>query len=325
MTTVRGKGAGPLGIAVLGTGGIVRRSFVPAVRITLDARLVAVLSRDKQRARAFADEFAIPEAYDDLGALLKNPDVHAVIVATPDALHEPHVIAAAHAGVHVLCEKPMTTTPAGCARMADAVRRAGVTFAMGYSLRFLNHLRAVREIVRSGRLGRVRYARALWTSKTLASQETWRIDPAQARHWALGRVGTHLVDFYRWCFGEPVGVSGTILRPRDGGPNDELSTVVLTFPQGLIAELTVSVLFPPGNSLEIHGEDGALLGSDVFGYARKRPPTTVNGEPLVYEPNDAFGEEVADFVRAIRTGTPPSAGLDDGMRNVAIMEAAGIR
>jgi NAD-dependent oxidoreductase involved in siderophore biosynthesis len=68
-----------VGIAVLGTGGIVRRSFVPAVRNTAAAKLVAVLSRDKQRARAFADEFGIPGAYDDLGALLADPGVHAVV------------------------------------------------------------------------------------------------------------------------------------------------------------------------------------------------------------------------------------------------------
>lgn len=321
MTTVRGRGKEPVGIAVLGTGGIVRRSFVPAVRNTADAKLVAVLSRDKQRARAFADEFGIPGAYDDLGALLADPGVHAVVIATPDAQHEAQAIAAAGAGVHVLCEKPMTTTPAGCERMAEAVRRAGVTFAMGYSLRFLKQIRAIRELVHGGRLGRVRYARAQWSSKTAASQETWRTDPAQTRYWALGRVGTHLVDFYRWCFGEPSGVSGTLLRPRDGGPNDELATVVLTFPQGLIAELTVSVLFP-SNSLEIHGEDGALLGRTVFGYALESAPITVNGEPLVYAPNDPFTEEIGDFVRAIRTGEPPLAGLADGLLNVRILDRA---
>jgi predicted dehydrogenase len=325
MTSPRRSDDGTVGIAILGTGGIVRRSFVPAVKATPGARLVGVLSRDRARARAFADEVGIPEVYDDLGVLLKNPAVHAVIVATPDAQHEPQVIAAADAGVHVLCEKPMTATPDGCGRMAEAVSRAGVTFAMGYSLRFLNTIRTIREVAQGDALGRVWYARALWTSRTPAAQETWRTDRAQGRHWAIGRVGTHVIDLYRWCFGEPVDVKGNITRPRDGGPNDELSTVILTFPGGVVAELTASVLFPGGNSLEVYGEDGALLARNVLGYGLENPSLTVKGTPVAVTPNNAFAEEVADFVRAIRTGTPPLSGLDDGVRNVAIMEAAGVR
>lgn len=324
MTTPRRSADGSVGIAILGTGGIVRRSFAPAVKATSGARLAAVLSRDLKRGRAFADEIGAPEAYDDLDALLRNPDVHALIVATPDAQHERQVIAAAKAGVHVLCEKPMTSTPEGCRRMADAVTRSGVTFAMGYSLRFLKCLQKIRELTQSGALGRVWYARALWTSKTAASQETWRTDRAEAVHWAIGRVGTHVIDLYRWFFGEPTDVMGNITRPRDGGPNDELSTVILTFPSGVVAELTVSVLFPPGNSLEIYGEDGALLGRDVLGYGATSQ-VSVKGEAVTFEANDPFTDEVGDFVRAIRTGAPPMSGLDDGVRNVAIMAAAGVK
>jgi len=136
-------------------------------------------------------------------------------------------------------------------------------------------------------------------------------------------VGTHLVDLYRWYFGEPSYVKGNITRPRDGGPNDELSTVILTFPTGVVAELTVSVLFPPGNSLEIYGEEGALLARDVLGYGATSQ-VTVKGEPLPLDANDPFTDEVADFVRAIRTGAPPVTGLDDGVRNVEIMAAAGV-
>jgi predicted dehydrogenase len=111
-----------LGIALLGTGGIAQRTFVPAVYEVDAARLVAVLSRDQACGAAFAQQHGIPEVYDNLDALLQSPQVDAVIVATPDAMHEPQVIAAVQAGKHVLCEKPMTTTYAGCQRMATAIR-----------------------------------------------------------------------------------------------------------------------------------------------------------------------------------------------------------
>jgi predicted dehydrogenase len=103
-----------LGIALLGTGNIAQRAFIPAVQAVDGARLVAVLSRDKARGAIFAQQYGIPEVYDNVETLLRSPQVDAVIVATPDAMHESQVIAAAQAGKHVLCEKPMTTTYAGC-------------------------------------------------------------------------------------------------------------------------------------------------------------------------------------------------------------------
>src|SRR5437763_16815275 len=89
------------------------RYTTPAVQATEGAQLVAVLSRDARRGAAFAQRHAIPAVYDDLAALLRSPHVDAVIVATPDATHEPPVIAAAQAGKHILCEKPMPPTVAG--------------------------------------------------------------------------------------------------------------------------------------------------------------------------------------------------------------------
>ena len=150
-----------LGIALLGTGNIAEHAFVPAVQAVDEARLVAVLSRDKARGAAFAQQYGIPEVYDNLEALLRSPQVDAVIVATPDATHEPQVIAAAQAGKHVLCEKPLTTTYAGCERMADAVRASGITFAMGYNNRFNSGLQHIKAMLEAGEIGPVRYARAL--------------------------------------------------------------------------------------------------------------------------------------------------------------------
>ena len=87
-----------LGIALLGTGDIAHRAFAPAVNALDNANLVAVLSRDQARGEAFAEQYGIPEAYENLDALLQSPQVDAIIVATPDASHESQVIAAAQAG-----------------------------------------------------------------------------------------------------------------------------------------------------------------------------------------------------------------------------------
>ena len=215
-----------LGIGILGTGSIATRAFAPAVNAVQGAVLTAVLSRERSRGTAFAQRFGIPEVYDNLDALLQSPNVQAVVVATPDASHEPQVIAAAQAGVHVLCEKPMTTTYAGGQRMAEAVRASGITFAMGYSLRFNAGLQRVEELLRAGRIGPVRYARALWTTLMPHGPHNWRAQSDQARYWALSAVGTHLVDLWRWYFGDPASVAGTLVSPVYQGPNDEVSVLV---------------------------------------------------------------------------------------------------
>jgi predicted dehydrogenase len=307
-----------IGIGILGTGGIATRAFAPAVQAVAGASLVAVLSRERARGEAFAQRFAIPAVYDNLEALLHSPQVQAVIVATPDALHEPQVIAAARAGVHVLCEKPMTTTYAGCQRMAEAVRASGITFAMGYTLRFVTALQRVAELLHSGRIGQVRYARSLWTTDSGG----WRTQRDQARYWALSAVGTHLVDLWRWYFGEPASLGGGIAAPVYGGPNDEVATLVLHYPGRLLAELAGCALFRRGNRLELYGEAGTIIGENLFGYPTTGESLMCDGIAVPYEPADAFIAEVTDFVQAIQQQRAPRLTLEDGLRNVRLLEAA---
>ena len=105
-----------LGIALLGTGTIAQHALIPAVHAVDGAHLVAVLSRDKARGTTFAQQYGIPEVYDDLTALLRSPQVEAVIVATPDAMHEPQVIAAAQAGLRL--SRPLTRRAGGVGRLS---------------------------------------------------------------------------------------------------------------------------------------------------------------------------------------------------------------
>ena len=309
-----------LGIALLGTGVIADRSFAPAVQAAAGAQLVAVLSRDKSRGADFAQRHDIPEVYDDLAVLLRSPLVDAVIVATPDATHESQVIAAVQAGKHVLCEKPMTTTVAGCQRMAEVVRASGMTFAMGYTWRFNQGAQKIKAMIDAGAIGQVRYARGLLSTQA-QDPAGWRAHSAEARYWALSGVGTHLIDLWRWYFGEPASVGGGMISPVHHSVNDEIATLVLLYPDRLLAELTVTAVFEGGNRVELYGDTGDLIGEGLSG-ARPDGRITHNGQPVPFQPVNPFLEEVADFVEAVQQKRPPRATLEDGLRNVAIMEAA---
>jgi len=309
-----------LGLALLGTGRIAANAFVPAVKAAEGADLVAVLSRDQGRGADFARQYGIPKAYDDLATLLQDPNVEAVIVATPDALHEAQVIAAVRAGKHVLCEKPMTATLAGCERMADVVRGSGVTFAMGYNNRFNAGLQQIKALLETDEIGPPRYARALLTA-AVQDPEGWRAHHDQARYWAMSAVGTHALDCWRWFFGEPASVGGALAGPKHQGPNDEIATMVFNYPGRMMAEFTVAAIFQTSSRLEIYGDHGSIVGTDVFG-SKPSGPITCNGCEIAYTPQNPFVLEIEDFVDAVRDQRPPCTTLDDGLVNVRIMETA---
>jgi 1,5-anhydro-D-fructose reductase (1,5-anhydro-D-mannitol-forming) len=310
-----------IGIAILGTGRIVETAFLPAIAEVDGAKPVAVLSRTQARADSFAEAHGIANAYSDLGALLRDAQVDAVIVATPDATHEPQVIAAAKAGKHILCEKPMTTTPESAAPMAEAVRAAGVTFAMGYDNRFNPGLRRVKELIEADAIGPVRHTHTYVTT-AVSNPDNWRAKGEQSRYWAMSATSTHIIDIYRWYFGDPTDVCGLFISPVFHSDKDEISTVTLYYRDRLMAGLTTAAVMPAANRIEIHGEKGSIFGEAVFGRTNREAIITCNGDRQVIPQPDPFIAEVQDFVDAIAQDRPPLAGLEDGLRNVAIMDVA---
>lgn len=308
-----------LGIGILGTGRIVDTGYIPAIANVPDARPVAVLSRDQARGEAFAAEHGIAHAYSDLDALLADPEVEAVVVATPDGMHESQVIAAARAGKHILCEKPMSLDGESCLRMAEAVQAAGVVFAMGYDHRFLAGQQAIKKMIDDGEVGPVRYVRSYVTT-AVADPTNWRGTGEQSRFWAMSATGTHLIDTYRWYFGEPASVGGGMAAPMHGSSRDEISIVVLDYPGRLIAELACAAGLPGSSRMEIHGETGSIVGEGVFGRGHREARITCNGRETVVAQTDPFVGEVVELVEAIREGREPWITIEDGIRNVEIMD-----
>ncbi len=310
-----------LGVAVLGTGKIVETAYVTAFKDIEDARLVAALSRDITRAESFAAKHGIPNGYSDLEALLCDPNVDAVIIATPDTTHEAQAIAAARAGKHIFCEKPMSSTAQSCKRMVEAIRASGVTFAMGYDNRFNQGLQRIKAMIDGGEIGSVRYAHAYATTAD-SDPKAWRAEGEQSRYWALSAIGTHILDIYRWYFGDPADVGGGFIAPVYNGPKDEIATLVLNYPGRLLADLTVAAILPGSNRIELHGEAGSIIGEQVFGRKNPQAIITCNGNRDTIEQTDPFVSEIRDFVEAIRDQRSPLVTLEDGVRNVQIMEVA---
>src|SRR5213080_3339314 len=123
-------------IGVVGAGAIAQLAHLPVLSKMRGAQLAAIFDNDRPKARALADRFGIPDAFTDIEDLLELDDLDAVVVATPNHLHEPHVLSALAANVHVLCERPLALSSRGVERILAAAQRAGRTVTVGNNLRY---------------------------------------------------------------------------------------------------------------------------------------------------------------------------------------------
>jgi len=313
-------------VGLIGPGKIADRHLAPAIAATDGIELWTVLSRDPGRAAAFASRHgaAAPDpAPKDLDAMLADPELDAVLIASPDKLHADQAIAAARAGKHVLCEKPMATSPAEARAMVDAARDAGVVLGVAYHLRWHAGHRALVERIRAGALGELFHVRVAWTYQA-ADAANWRAHPEVGRWWGLAGVGTHCVDLVRWLMqgaGEVVDVGSVIGQPRWKTGHDETAVVGLRFASGATAEILTSVLLAAPRRVEVWGSGGAAVCEDTLGPSGAGS-ITVDGADLAFARVDPYAGEIADFARAIRDGGACEVDGAEGLRNVEILTRA---
>ena len=316
-----------MNIAILGTGRIADGQLAPALGLVDGARLWSVLSRDVGRGGEFAERHAAAAAspvHTDLDSLLADPDLDAVLIASPDKLHASQCIAAARAGKHVLTEKPMATDVAEAEAMVEVCDAAGVTLAIAYHMRWHAGHRQLAAQVHGGRLGTIRHMRVQWTFLA-DSDENWRASPEVGRWWGLAGVGTHCLDQVRWLMvpscGEIVVQENLISREVWKGPHDETALISLGFESGATAEVCSSVLFNAPKRMEVFGSDNYAVCDDTLG-AHGGGAVSIGGEPMDYAISNPFAGEIADFAAAVAEGRAPEVDGREGLRNVGTLVAA---
>ena len=313
-----------MNIAILGPGGISDDQHAPAVRAHPDSQLWSVLSRSQDRANTFSGKHGLKAptpAHTDLGKLLSDPDLHAVIVASPDRLHASQVIQCAEAGKHILLEKPMATSLEECDRMIAACKASNVQLALAYHLRWHEGHRSMQTALTNGRLGSLRHMRVHLTFDA-PDGGNWRSTPEAGRWWSLAANGTHCLDQIRWIMcpseGEINKVQCLISRSKFSSPHDESAIVALGFESGATAELCVSVQYASKSRIEIYGDDGEVRMEDTMG-RHGGGAIFVNGTPHDFRSTNPFLGELNDFVEAVRDNRPPEVGAVEGKRNVELL------
>lgn len=315
-----------VGWGIIGIGSHADVRMAPAISRSSNATLKAVVSRDAGRAAAFAAKHGAERSYDSIDDLLADKAVEIVYIGSPDGLHAGHVFAAAAAGKHILCDKPMATSVADAERMIDAAKKAGVLFSVGFNQRYQPAHVTMRELVASGDVGDpllVKVQLALLSPR----QKSWWHDPNAAQYGALGSAGAHVADLLRWVTGQEVVEITALSDATSENPIEELVTATMKLSGGAFAMLDSSRRMPlPSNHFTIHAGKARLAATgtlifDVGGSLEVtyRDATRRYDFRPTRKDADLFTLEVEEVSGIIRNGGTPRSTGHDGLQNVRIL------
>jgi D-xylose 1-dehydrogenase (NADP+, D-xylono-1,5-lactone-forming) len=296
---------------ILGPGRIAQ-AFLTGLAGSATETAVAVASRDAGRARAVADAFEVPRAYGSYRRLLADAELEAVYVALPNALHAEWSAAAAGAGRHVLCEKPLAPTAAEVEAMAGTARAHGVWLMEAFMYRFHPRTRALAELVARGDIGQVRLLRSSF-GFTVTDPANVRLS-AELAGGALMDVGCYPVNAARMLAGRPSRVSA-VARWAPTGVDETLAG---TLEQGgAVSLVSCSLASSHHHAVQVVGTDGVVDVPRAFTPPPDRPAVLVvtrgarGGEPteITFGPVNQYTAEAEGFASLVAAGPDAATGL----------------
>ena len=314
---------------VLSTANIAVQKVIPGMRRAANVEVLGIASRDASHARTVADELSIPRAYGAYEDLLADPDIDAVYIPLPNHLHARWTIEAARNGKHVLCEKPLAMTAADARTMVDACRDARVLLMEAFMYRLHPSWVAVRDLVGSGRIGRLRAVDS-WFSYFNDDPDNIRNIRA-AGGGALFDIGCYSVNLSRMLFGrEPDAVNSIVVRDPASGV-DVLTSGLLSFGED-VATFTCSTRTEPDQHVDIYGDRGRISVEIPFNIPPDRPtrisliaggdpPVDPGTEVIEFGVKDAYGAELEQLSAAILDGRPVPTPPEDAVANLEVIEA----
>lgn len=312
---------------LVGASTIARQFMINAIRAQSDGAIEAVMSSSPERATAYARENGIPAAVSTLDALLKS-DIDAVYISTTNELHLEQALAAARAGKHVLCEKPLALTSADARTMVAAARAAGVILGTNHHLRNAGAHRAMREAIAAGRIGKPIAARVFHSVYLPENLQGWRITKPEAGGGVVLDITVHDADTLRFVLGDdPLEVSAfTQSAGMAGSGLEDGAMCIWRFKSGVIAQSHEGFTTKFADTgFEVHGSDGSLIASNVM---TQKPVGSVmlrtakGEEQLSFDREDLYSRSLRQFHAAIRGEGRPSATGEDGIWSLTAAEAA---
>ncbi len=327
---------------VIGAGGIAYRKTIPGMLEAENCQLVAVM--DVADVEKIAAEFNVPKAYRTEAELLADPEVEAVYIASPAGLHADQIKAAARAGKHVLCEKPLTLSVAQGEEVVAECEKHGVFLQEGYMMKFHGAHQVIREKIAAGALGKIVYMRAQLSCWYPPIPGAWRQDPALGGGGSLIDMATHLYDLLEFFAGPVRRVAALTGNLVQDYRSEDSATTLLEFESGAHATVDTFFCIPDEASrtrLEVYGSQGAILTEGTIGQSRggvmeglfglgnagydaaQNKDVARNFEAIPFPALNPYTEECRYFADCILEGRPPEMNNgENALRILRITENA---
>jgi glucose-fructose oxidoreductase len=323
-----------LGLALCGLGGYALGQLAPALRLTREVELRGVVTGSREKGLAWAKEFGFPEAsiynYQTMSRLIDNPAIDIVYVVTPNALHPEHTIAAAWAGKHVICEKPMANTVADCNAMLAACRANRVKLSLGYRLQFEPHYRELKRLAREQDFGPF-----LKLSGQLAftiNRRVWRVEKKLAGGGPLMDIGIYCIQAA--CMAADTsgaahaGFAPVAVQAREHPKKrpdffldvEEGIDWRMEFANGAVGEFSTSYN-AGGDRFRAEGEKGWIEFVPAFPYGGIKATTAKGALALGTPPPSQQAVQIDDFAQCVRDGRESPVSGEMGRRDMVIIEA----
>ncbi|MCJ8013722.1 Gfo/Idh/MocA family oxidoreductase [Paenibacillus sp. KQZ6P-2] len=248
---------------ILGCAGIAKRAVIPGVHMSEMNEVVAIASRDENKAKQTAEELHIPVAYGSYEAILEDPSIDVVYIPLPNHLHKEWTIRAAEAGKHILCEKPLALTAAEAEEMADAAEQAGVYLTEAFMYRYHPRYDAIKELIQSGAIGEIRGIRSAFTFNNAGDSGNVRY----RKDWGGGSiydVGCYPISVARLLLGkEPDAVTVNAFFSPEHDDVDMMASGLVDFGDVSLT-FDCSMWAASRNPLEILGTEGIIEVPSAF-------------------------------------------------------------
>jgi predicted dehydrogenase len=317
----------PVRFAILGFGHHAVRRLLPAFAPSEKTRLVGMWRRDQSAARQNCTEYGIAHCFTSAEELCASPEVDAVFITSPDAMHYADTLLALKHGKAVLCEKPVAMNAQEARAMADAAKRANQLYGVAQNFRYNRSLDWMRAQILEGKIGKPQLAHAEFAYPADRAPRKWIMDPTLACGGPIGDVGVHCIDALRYVLGEDVlSVSTLATKAREQDAVEATASLQMEMSGSVLASVTVSARTPYRTLVEITGSDGVLIAENGLTVDRpvemmlRRAGEAI--ETVMLENGDGYTRMLDSFALAMHGRGHFAATGEDGVQNMAALDAA---
>ena len=315
--------------ALVGASDVAKTRMIRAINTQPDSSVEALFSSNPQRGKVYADENGIPSAFSDLSELLSDPEIDVVYISTTNELHRDQAIAAASAGKHILCEKPLALSLEDARKMIAAAKASNVVLGTNHHLRCAITHRTLRRMIKEGAIGKPLAARVFHAVYLPQRLQGWRLTRPEAGGGVILDITVHDADTLRFVLdaeAQDVTARSVSQGLAQGAMEDAVMGVILFEGDILVQFQDAFTIKHAPTGLEVHGTEGSLFAVDVMSQEpqgrvllrREGQETEIKLDP----PEDLYVFSIRQFNRAVQNSNHPFATGEDGLRSLAVALAA---